>query len=207
MDDFDLYCNLMEEVKKRTIVLQGFLDGKINAIYPATTIECASLQLRKILELIALGSLVAHKKEYAKNYKNFASHWHAERILSDIEKINPGFYPKPIREVPSIRPGFKTDLTDIKDGFLTKNDFISTYSALGDILHAKNPFALQTDYRRSKDLIKEALGKTIVLLDTHQIQLFNSPNFLLVHMNEDRDDRVHAYVFGPKSNETGPRDT
>ena len=201
MDDIDLYCNLMQEVKKRTAVLQGFLDGQINAIYPTISIECAALQLRKILELIALGSLVAHREEYAANYNNLANHGHAERILRDIGKINPEFYPKPMRGFPSIHPGTNIDLMDVKDGFLTKNDFISTYSALGDILHAKNPFALQTDYGRSKDRIKEAIGKTVVLLNTHQIQLFNSPNIWLVNMKEDRDERVHVYVGAPKSKE------
>lgn len=194
MDDFDLYCNLMDEVKKRTTVIQGFLDGKINAIYPATTIESAALQLRKIMELIALGSLVVNKEEYANNYEKFAHHYHAEKILRDIEKINPGFYPKPIKEVPSKRAGVKMDITNVGNGFLTRNDFVSTYNALGEILHAKNPFALQTDYARFEDLIKEAIGKTIVLLKTHEVQLLNG-NLLLVHMEEARDKRVHAYVF------------
>jgi hypothetical protein len=66
MNEIDLYCNLMDEVKKRTAVVQGFLNGQINAFYPAATIESAALQLRKILELIALGSLVAHKEEYTR---------------------------------------------------------------------------------------------------------------------------------------------
>ena len=185
----------MEEVKKRTTVLQGLLDGQINAIYPATSIECAALQLRKILELIALGSLVAHKDEYAANYENFASHWHAERILRDIGKINPDFYPRPMREAPSTRPGIKMDLIDIKDGFLTKDDFISTYNELGGILHAKNPFSSKIEYGRSKDLIREAIGKTVILLNSHQIRLLKSQDFLLVHMKE-KDDRTHAYIFG-----------
>jgi hypothetical protein len=190
----------MDEVKKRTAVVLGFLDGQINALYPAATIESAALQLRKILEPISLGSLVAHKEEYTQSYQNFASHWHAARILHDIGKINPDFYPKPVKEVPSERPGIKNDLVEIEDGFLTKEDFVSTYSALGDVLHAKNPFASQTDYGRFRDLIRETIGKIITLLNSHQIRLYRSPNFLLVHMKEDRDDRVHAYVFAPKDN-------
>jgi len=203
MNEIDLYCNLMDEVKKRTAVVQGFLDGQINALYTAATIESAALQLRKILELIALGSLVAHEEEYTMSYQNFASHWHAARILRDIGKINPDFYPKPVMEVPSKRPGIKNELVDIKDGFLTKEDFISTYSALGDILHAKNPFASQTDYGRFRSLIEETIGKIILLLNSHQIQLYKSPDFLFVHMKEDRDNKVHAYIFAPKDNKRG----
>ena len=92
----------------------------------------------------------------------------------------------------------KSDLIEIKDGFLTKEDFISVYNALSDVLHAKNPFALQTDCGRFKDCIAETTGKTIALLNTHQIRLYKSPNFLLVHMKEERDVMVHAYIFAPE---------
>jgi len=196
-DEIDLYCRLMEEVKKRTSVIKGFLDGRINNIYQATTIECAALQLRKILELIALSSLVAHKKEYARQYPKFASNWHAERILRDIEKMNKDFYPRPIKEVLSARPGIKTDLIDMEEGFLTKNEFILIYNSLGDILHSRNPFSMPPDYGQFKSLISDTIGKIINLLNIHQIRLYKSQDFLLIHMKEDRDDRVHAYIFAP----------
>ena len=197
-DEIDLYCRLMEEVKRRTSVIQGCLGGQINILYQATTIECAALQLRKILELIALASLVAHKDEYARQYPKFASNWHAERILRDIEKINKDFYPRPITEVLSVRPGIKTDLVDLEDGFLTKKDFISAYNSLGDILHARNPFTTPSDYGHFNNIVSDTIGKIIKLLNKHQIRLYKSPNFLLVHMKEKNDDRVHAYIFAPK---------
>jgi len=200
-DEIDLYCRLMEEIKRRMNVIRGCLDGRINILYQATTIECAALQLRKILELIALSSLVAHKKEYAKQYPKFASNWHAGRILSDIEKINSDFYPKPLKEVLSARPGIKRDLIDMEDGFLTKSEFIVVYDSLGDILHARNPFSMPHDYGKFKNLITDAITKIINLLNTHQIRLYKSSDFLLVHMKEDIDDKVHAYIFTPASDE------
>ncbi len=58
--DLSKYCELMEEVKRRTDVVKHFLAGPQHALYRATAIECMCLQIRKILELVALGSLVAN---------------------------------------------------------------------------------------------------------------------------------------------------
>ena len=115
-------------------------------LYKATTIESAYLQFRKILELIALGSLVANKDEFSKVYNDFAKYWNARHLLKDLERLNPNFYPRPVVEVPSKRAGTKMDLQDKKDGFLTKDEFLKLYEKCGAIMHAGNPYGSQIDY-------------------------------------------------------------
>src|SRR5579862_5091556 len=97
--DIIKYCNVMEEIKHRTAVINAFGSGGAVALYPATTIESVYLQFRKILELVALGSLVANKTEFSKVYAGFAKYWNAQYLVKDIERINPDFYPRPIVEV------------------------------------------------------------------------------------------------------------
>ena len=75
-----LYCDQMEEIKKRTEVVTCFINRICDAKYDVPTAECIALQLRKILELIALASLVANKEEYARQHANFASHWQAKKF-------------------------------------------------------------------------------------------------------------------------------
>ena len=58
-------------------------------------VETICLQFRKILEKIMLMSLVANKEAYAEQNAKFAKHYHAERIMRDLERINPDFYPVP----------------------------------------------------------------------------------------------------------------
>lgn len=58
------YVACMEEIKKRTSVVTAFVHGEINSKYVVTTAESAALQLRIILELVALSSLVANQGEY-----------------------------------------------------------------------------------------------------------------------------------------------
>ena len=63
------------------------------------------LQVRKILELVALSSLVANSKLYTKTYEDFARHYNAELILRDLERINSDFYPRPVTQSKSEQPG------------------------------------------------------------------------------------------------------
>ena len=47
------YVAVMEEVKKRTAVIQAFLSGDLHALYRASSVESIGIQFRKIFELIA----------------------------------------------------------------------------------------------------------------------------------------------------------
>lgn len=84
-DDIVKYCNLMEEVKRRMNVINAFGSGASHALYKATTVESVYLQLRKILELIAFGSLVANKQLFSQVYADFSKLWNAKKLLADIE--------------------------------------------------------------------------------------------------------------------------
>ena len=57
------YADCMEELKKRVSFVNGFLTAKCSAMYVKTTSESVCLQIRKILELIALGSLCVNRTE------------------------------------------------------------------------------------------------------------------------------------------------
>ncbi|WP_027088944.1 hypothetical protein [Thomasclavelia saccharogumia] len=62
-------------------------------------IETVCLQFRKIFEKIALMLLVANKESYAEQNDKFVKHYHTKRILNDLERINPDFYPVPTKRV------------------------------------------------------------------------------------------------------------
>src|SRR6267154_4901847 len=94
----------MEEVKRRISVVDFFFTGGGHALYVPTTVESVGLQLRKVMELIAFGSLVANKDAYSTMYAEFAKHWNARLLLRDLARINQDFYPKPVVEAPHPDP-------------------------------------------------------------------------------------------------------
>ena len=195
--DITLYCDLMEEIKRRISVIQSFSSGKSVTPYKAITIETMCLQVRKVLELIALGSLVANKKEFSKFYDEFGKIWNAKFILRDIEKVNPSFYPRPVIEKNSEDPAVKNHLDDLKSGYLTKKRFVKVYEKCGAILHADNPFGSKIDYSYYEKNIPIWVSEIMALLNNHYIKLIKSENMYLVHMKEERDNKVHTYTFAP----------
>jgi hypothetical protein len=185
----------MEEVKKRTEVVRAFLSGKSKTLYKQTTAESICLQVRKILELIALASLVANKEEYAKVRLNFAKNYHAKWIFNTIETINPKFYPCPTKQVFDSARKKVIRVEEVKSGFLTRLELECIYDRCGGLLHAENPFGAKKDIDNFLKVVPQWMNKIIKLLEHHQIQLVNDSQQLWVIMNGKADKKVHVTLF------------
>ena len=148
-----------------------------------------------ITELIALASLAANKPIFEQNKTKFEKHWHPKEILQDIERINPGFYPRPVAEESSPTPNVKSNLVDVKQGFLTKEELVEVHGRCGNLLHAENPYGKKRDYKAYERIVPSWMERIQKLLNCHQVKLFDEDRFYLVHMKEAQDDKVHMYTF------------
>jgi hypothetical protein len=193
--DIVKYCNLMEQVKLRISVIDFFLSRARLDQPPG--LESIGLQLRKILELVAFGSLVANRNAYSAVYSGFTKDWNAGELLKKLEKVNPDFYPKPIIELPSHKEGIQSEFVVRGPDYLSKQDFIEVYGRCGVLMHAANPFGSGIDYSYYQQNVPIWRTQLINLLNTHEIRLVNEPGLWLIHMKEERDDRVHYYIFKP----------
>ena len=190
------YTGCMKEIKKRTEVVDGFLRGELHAKYLQTTVESMCLQIRKILELIALASLVANKAEYEKQKKNFHRDWKAEKILETLDKANPQFYPSPSKQVISPETGEVVEVKPITSGYLSRTDYEALYHECSQILHASNPFSgEQQEIQAFLDKTPEWMEKIRVLLDYHHVQLIDERVQLWVLMQAKSDGKVHVSEF------------
>ena len=193
--DVAKYCQCMEEIKRRTLVVTRLLSGELSAGYRMTNIETVYLQLRKTLELIALASLVANVDEYSRQQKKFAQHWHAARILDDIQAVNPNFYPVPGVQVIDEATGKVKCVDSLKKPYLTRDDFVTLYEMCGGILHAENPYGQPRDIAAYDAQMGMWLDKTVALLNHHQVQLLDSELQLWVLMHAEHDGRVHGFIM------------
>lgn len=193
--DIQAYTSVMEEIKRRSAVVSALLNNRVTVMYKATQVESIVLQVRMITELIALASLAANKPIFEENQRKFEKHWDPVRILKDVKALNPGFYPKPIIEVPSKVAGIKNELVDVTAGFMERNELIEVHGRCGNVLHARNPHGKPLDYGAYEGMIPGWMERIMRLLNCHQIRLLESDRFYLVHMKEDGDDRVHMYTF------------
>jgi hypothetical protein len=178
----------MLEAKNRTKVIHLLLTGKTNLGFLPVNVEAVYLQFRKILELIAFGSLVANHEVYSTARKQYASDWNAKRVLSLAEKLNPKFYPIPVNQVPVEGKEHVAEFLEIKEGVLTRSDFETLYDACGGVLHSENPYGNTYEYDRLWDAATVWGAKIRNLLNSHEVHLVgDKKRFYLIQMGRDND--------------------
>lgn len=176
----NLYLRNLQEIKWRTEALDDIYLKKKSTRFFVTNVEFCVLQIRKILELIALSALVSDVDVYREKLDNIEKMWNARLILREIEKIHPNFYPQPVY----IDPNNKYNIIDIKEDYLTKDLFIKIYEKCGKILHQAPSFLnakdIEFEYKQVWNNISEWRRLIIRLLNTHIVKLYNSDLFYFI---------------------------
>jgi hypothetical protein len=193
------YLECMEEVKKRVEVIESLINKTVATPYLITNVEFACIQIRKILELVALSGLVANKSEYQKIKMNLENLWNAKDIVKTLQVINPKFYPEPI-----VLQGFGGDPNNtrtqpVTSGYLTGDEFLDIYARCGGLLHAQNPFSRKKEFENTYKVIPSWLEKLKKLLNQHIVNLVDESHMIMVLMNFGYDANVSigAYSKGP----------
>lgn len=181
--DEERYANVMEEIKARLFLVGDFIDKKITTGSDTTDIEFLCIQLRKIMELIALASIVPNKAKYAELRTDFEKHYHAKFIFRDLEKINKNFYPTAMLREPVTFSDANIQIKPRKNVWLTKKRFEREYEKLGGILHADNPFSVRRPYANLYKQYKTLIQNIWELLEFHQISFIGGGIKWIVLMN------------------------
>jgi len=185
----------MDEIKTRSGVISRLLTRDLSTGRDDYDYEIVALHLRKILELIAFSSITSNLEQYKATYENADRHWHAERILKDVEKINPSFYPVPARIQAPNDDGVRNVATR-DDDFLTRNEFEKLYALCGSLLHISN--ALKG--KKSINFVHHPgiwLMKIHNLLSTHYVRLVDDRHVWVVTLEHPEDGHVHAVHAEP----------
>ncbi len=185
----------MDEVTQRFSVVDNFSNFQIPGISETVAIESACLQLRKILELISLGSLIANKKQFEEKKDKIRKYYHANRILNDIEQANKHFYPAPVKVQKSQKQGVNHHIDFVEEGYLTRKKFEKAYDKCGKIMHATNPLGSSTDLNYYKTNIRIWKEEAKLLIHEHTIVLLNNPNIYLIRMVCPSSGKSHGYVI------------
>jgi hypothetical protein len=136
--DLTKYCSCLQEVRKRIDLARRIIAAAPAINDPEIQAEILGIQLRKSLELVALATLSANRPFYESAYRGIENAWNAKEILKAVGAVHPNFYPTPIRLAGLDANGHKR-FEKLSSGYLTREQFISTYDKLGGVLHAWNP--------------------------------------------------------------------
>jgi len=192
-----MYANCMEEVKRRTGIVSAIASGQLQVPgsddYP---IELACVQLRKSLELIAFASVTTNSEKYSAAYADFAQHWNAKRLLKNLAKLHPAFYPVPVKDL-GMKDGSR-HVEPIKDGYLTQEDFILLYDRSSEVMHARNPFRTDSAIIDFKHSFGDWVKRIQTLLNIHYVQPVDSKSIWLVIMTDPSDGNPHVFIADRK---------
>ncbi len=193
------YWRVMTDIKvrmQRVIALHAELEqmdpaddsGKFLFVW-----EQVALHLRKILELIVFGSLVAHQDAYAKVYPDLADHWRIGKILEKLEKVHPDFFPKPTKI--SKQKEALLDVKIVDKPRLTRDQLVWLYDQCGELLHAFQPLkhglAVKIELKYPPPVWIDLIWG---LLEEHLIRLADGKTLLLVQMAAPPDGYVVVSV-------------
>ena len=201
--DIDRYLRVMLDIKWRAEVVSHIerndrfnKDKDDPSLYryeslipPAVKIETVALQIRRIIESIALASLVANEPLYKKEAENFKKLWRTKEIFKTIEKWNPNYYPKPIEPFQGRYQygDIEGNIKLIEDGFMTRDMCIEVYNKCSAILHSRNPFDddQDRDYDQFYSQVPDWIIQIVQLLNCHVFRLIGSNDFYVVHMADE----------------------
>jgi hypothetical protein len=203
-DGMNRYRILMETVKLRIALIDDIMHGKCS-LPDIPLIESAASQFRKVLELVAFGSLVANEKVYRTMHADFAKEWNAKKLLAKLGKLNLDFYPIPVKQVQPEKPGMLLRHEKVTQGYLSKKTFIDAYQQCSELIHTTNPYSKKShfDPKVYSKTFFEWRNEIVSLLNLHELRLYNDPGMAACSMNAGGTNQVQVYRFAPPSSSTG----
>ena len=195
----NIYCGIIQSVKDRLDLVSRIVnEGGLLYGSEYHTYEFVAVQLRKVLESIAFGSLCANQKQYSESHENFGNEWRAKKILGNLEQVHPRFYPAPLRE-PVTKPDGTKYFPSVEDGFMNRTEFEELYDTCSAAMHATNPFSDRTsiDFRLP---VQEWVNRIRSLLNIHVMYLAGTKTIWVVYMNGE-DGKVQALTAVPTEHE------
>ena len=168
--DPKIYARCMGEIKERVqIIDDAIAPWRTSKEISIPQCELAGLQLRKVFELIVFASLAANKEGYAKLRQKFEKDWNLAEILKILRKINPDFFPIPIEETESNLDGVRYEIKAIEGRKILVRDIVKMHGTLGELLHSRNPYRKELDYKKWLKEITRYRDRVVRLLDKHRV--------------------------------------
>jgi hypothetical protein len=182
------YLEQLREVKERGNVFKAFSRGTVNAIYEEATVEVATLQLRKILELLAFGFVLVMGEKAIPAYVSFVKYENIKEFFSQLRKLNKDYYLQPVLQKQN-EQGEMQWIYPAADEYLTSEDFAILFEHCDRVLEPRRVGALPMSLEQCKTANLRWYNKIVRLLDAH-----------LVHP-EDNDV---AYLFQMGASDADP---
>lgn len=198
----EMYLKLMYEFRERTVAV-GLMCNNMYMVKKGGNmfdIENICLQIRKLLELIAMSSLIMNNEAFEKAEKSFKTMWNAKLILKDIKRIHPHFFPMSISGTLSKNENGSWVMDEIDHEPLTEESFCKIYDKCGAALHIPNPFSENENlYHELGEKIPIWLDKIYLTMENHMVFLYGTDLAYAIQFNGLDLDKNITYTLCKKN--------
>lgn len=189
------YLEQLREVKQRGNVFQAFSRGTANAIYEEATVEVATLQIRKILELLAFGFVLATGEKAIPAYVSFVKYKNVKEFFSQLQKVNKDYYLQPVIQKQN-ELGEMQWIYPVVDEYLTPEDFDILFEHCDRVLEPRRVGALPVSLEQCKTANLRWYDKIVRLLNAHLVHPENNDVAYLFQMGaSDADPTCNQFKF------------
>jgi len=197
------YLKQLREVKERGKVFQAFSRGTANAIYEEATVEVATLQLRKILEILAFGFVLVAGEKAIPAYISFVKYKNVKKFFFQLRKLNKTYYLQPILQKHN-EQGDMQWIDQTADEYLTPEDFDILYEHCNKVLEPRQVGALPMSIEQCKAANQRWYGKIVHLLNSHLVHSKDNDIAYLFQMGAD-DHHPTCTLFNIVSENMPPK--
>lgn len=187
------YIEIMEEVKDRLKAINTVLrDAEL--FEPRIAREVCYLQLRMIVELIALSCVVAHDKLTTVELKKLRKEYSAEVILKRMERRHEHFFPRAVRLEKS-EGGQGHIAYGLKAGF-TAAEMGKLWVRTGQVLHIGSQNKLRSRKPVDPELadVRAYVERLIDLLSFHAVVTYDESHAMICEMTSGESGKVHMAI-------------
>lgn len=173
--DFKSYLSIMDEINDRFTIINSIFENEIeNSDYNYAFCEMCSIQLRIIIELIAMSSYLANQDIV--DYNSVKSDWSASSIVKKIKKNNYLYYPIPTNvnseDLISIRNTHKkifSERSKVKEHVIsTKKTVFDIYDKIQEYCHCGTLHkVINKNRHHNNDLIKNYVRTVYSIISSH----------------------------------------
>jgi hypothetical protein len=174
-DDQQRYSEVLEEMAVR---LRGAREH-LGCEPSVATVEYAALQLRKVLELILMASLVTNRAAIEEISQALAKA-DPDRARKLARKANPDYWPKSARVV---RDNAFAPVPE--DQVLAEGEWGRAFGRVSDLLHANNPYAPSIDLVAEHAALVEIECRLTGLLTKHFMVVAGANHMLMGQLSDD----------------------
>lgn len=181
------YHALMSDLCVRNTALNSLLENR-GGLPPSIVRECAYLQLRMMVELVALGCVVAHDDVTQSRLKELRKTYHAAQILDRLEGYDTSFFPQAVlRE----RVGDGYHLTRVI-GTLEKPELKKMWEACGRYLHrgSVNQLPAIQPVQKGYEDVRHHQVRLIELLKEHTIVVARNSQAILCRLPQSPYENI-----------------